>query len=205
MSQSWVPSFLKESYKGTGEIAIQSYLLTNRTIFLKGMITEETADEFLLQMMYLKSRRDAPIHIYINSSGGSVNAGMAIYDLIQSMDTEVNLYCVGMAASMAAIILAGGQKGHRFILPHSQTMIHEPMISQGVGGSASSIKNISDSILQTRELLNGVLSKHTNHSPEEIAKQMAYDHYMNAEESVAFGICDKIVAEPFGRIQGIKM
>lgn len=197
MSQNWVPSFLKESYKGTGEIAIQSHLLTNRTIFLQGKITEETANEFLLQMLYLKSQRDAPIHIYVNSGGGSVNAGMAIYDLIQSMDTEVNIYCVGMAASMAAIILAGGQTGHRFILPHSQTMIHEPMISQGVGGSAGSIKNISDSILKTREMLNGVLSKHTNRSPEEIAEQMAYDHYMNAEESVAFGICDKIVTAPF--------
>ena len=126
-----------------------------------------------------------------------MNAGMAIYDMLQSMDMEVNIYCVGIAASMAAIILAGGQQGHRFILPHSRTMIHEPMISQGVGGSASSIKNISDSILQTRELLNGVLCKHTHHTPEEMAKEISYDHYMNAEETVAFGICDRIVTTPF--------
>ena len=133
MSQSWVPSFLKESYKGGGEIAIRSQLLTDRTIFLQGEITEETANEFLLQMLYLKRQGSEPVNLYINSGGGSVNAGMAIYDMIQSMDMEVNIYCVGIAASMAAIILAGGQQGHRFILPHSRTMIHEPMISQGVG------------------------------------------------------------------------
>ncbi len=204
MSRSWAPSFFKDSYKGTGEVAIQSYLLTNRNIFLQGEITEETANQFLLQMLYLQSQNQDPIQIFINSCGGSVNAGMAIYDLIQSVNKEVNLYCVGMAASMAAIILAGGQQGHRFILPHSQTMIHEPMISRGVGGSASSIKNISDSMLETRELLTGILSQHTNHSIEEIAEQIAYDHYMNAEETVAFGICDRILTTPFEKIYGGK-
>ena len=105
----------------------------------------------------------------------------------------VNTYCTGLAASMGAVLLAGGQAGRRYILPHSKTMIHEPLISGGVGGSATSIHNISESILKTRDMLNEILAKHTGKSLKEMKKATAFDHYMNAEESVKFGMCDEIV------------
>ena len=135
-----------------------------------------------------------PIDIYLNSPGGSVNAGMVIYDVIQALEGKVpiNIYCIGMAASMGAIILAGGHKGHRYILPHSKCMIHEPLISGGLGGSATSIKKTADSILETKAITNGVLAKHTGKTLEEIDKATAFDNYMNAEESVEFGLCDEI-------------
>ena len=105
------------------------------------------------------------------------------------------MVCTGMAASMAAVILAGGQSGRRFILPHSKVMIHEPLISNGVGGSATSIKNISDSILKTREIINGILAKHTGKSVEDINKATDHDNYMNSNEAIEFGICDKITSK----------
>ena len=115
-----------------------------------------------------------------------------IYDAIQGSQLDINMIATGLAASMAAIILAGGQKGRRMILPHSKVMIHEPLIAQGVGGSATSIQNISDSILKTRETVNGILAKHCEKSIEEINDATSFDHYMNAEEAIEFGICDKI-------------
>lgn len=193
MNMIWTPTFTQESHSGTREVTVRSHLLSNRKIFLQGEINSDSANEFMQQLLYLQEQGQEPIHIFLNSCGGEVLAGMMIYDLLQSAKIPVNIYCTGMAASMAAIILAGGQKGRRFILPHSKTMIHEPLISQGVGGSASSIKNISDSILQTREMLNGILSKHTGKDMAVIAEATAYDHYMNAEETVAFGICDKVI------------
>lgn len=196
MSINWIPAFTEESHSGTKEVTLLSQLLTDRNVFIQGEINAETANNFLIQIMYLKKSNE-PVNIFINSGGGEVNAGMFIYDLIQSLEMEVNIYCTGMAASMAAVILAGGQDGHRYILPHSKTMIHEPLLSQGVGGSASSIKNISDSILQTMKLLNGVLSKHTGRTMKELEKATSFDHYMDAEESVAFGICDKVVDHIF--------
>lgn len=195
MEAIWTPAFTQESHGGTKEITVRSHLLTNRRIFLQGEINSCSANEFMQQLMYLEEQGKKPVHIFLNSGGGEVMAGMMIYDLLQSVKIPVNIYCTGMAGSMAAVILAGGQKGRRFILPHSKTMIHEPLISQGVGGSASSIKNISDSILRTREMLNEILCKHTGQALDDIAKATAYDHYMNAEESVAFGICDKIITQ----------
>ena len=109
------------------------------------------------------------------------------------MTIPVYMYCTGMAASMAALLLAGGQPGRRFILPHSKTMIHEPLLTGGVGGSATSIRNISDSILETRKIVNGILAKHTGKTLKEVNKATSFDNYMNAEKSVEFGICDRVV------------
>jgi ATP-dependent Clp protease protease subunit len=147
--------------------------------------------------MYLEGSGSGDINLYINSGGGEVNAGLMLYDVLQDIKTPINTYCIGMAASMAAVILAGGQKGRRFILPHSKTMIHEPLIAGGAGGSASSIKNIADSILETRSICNSILAKHTGKSIEEIDNATSFDNYMNAEESVAFGLCDSIVSGCF--------
>jgi ATP-dependent Clp protease protease subunit len=162
-------------------------------LFLTGEVTSEMANDFVSQMLYLAAS-DEPINIYINSPGGSVNAGLVIYDTIQALSEklEINMYCIGMAASMGAIILAGGQKGRRFILPHSKVMIHEPLISGGIGGSATSIKKTSDSILETKAITNGILAKHTGKSIKEINKATSFDNYMNAKEAIEFGICDEI-------------
>ena len=152
-----------------------------------------TASVIVAQLLYLQDESDEPIYLYINSNGGEVDAGLYIYDVLQSLTVPVYTYCTGIAASMAALLLAGGQQGRRFILPHSKTMIHEPLLVGGVGGSATSIRNISDSILETRKIVNGILAKHTGKSLKEVNKATAYDNYMNAEKSVEFGICDKVV------------
>ena len=140
------------------------------------------------------SESSEEIDLYINTPGGEVNSGLLIYDCIQALKDKVtiNLYCIGKCFSMGAIILAGGQKGHRFILPHSEVMIHEPLISSGTGGSASSIKETADSILETKRILEEILAKHTNKSPKIISKATSFDHFMTADEAIKFGICDEI-------------
>ncbi|MGN0168504.1 MAG: ClpP family protease [Acetatifactor sp.] len=188
----WIPGVEVESSQGIREISLTTRALSKRNVFLNGEINDETANAVVMQLMYLDEENNEDIRLYINSCGGEVNSGLLIYDTLQFMKSPVHIYCMGMAASMAAIILAGGQKGRRYILPHSKTMIHEPLISRGMGGSATSIKNISDSILETKRILNGILAKHTGRTPEEIDEATAFDHYMNAEESVAFGLCDKV-------------
>lgn len=195
--EKWIPTIEIETARGTREVTLMTRNLMERKIFLLGTIDSEMANSFVLQMLYLDNE-DKPVDIIINSPGGEVNAGLLIYDIIQSCRNEVNIYCAGLAASMAAIILAGGEKGHRFILPHSKVMIHEPLIAGGIGGSATSIRNISDSILETRALANGILAKHTGKTVEEIDEATSFDNYMNAEQAVAFGLCDKVV-EGIGR------
>ena len=187
-----VPAIEVESSAGSREITLYSRHLSNRTIFIQGEINEDVANAVLVQLMYLQNEGTEDINLYINSPGGIVTSGLMIYDLIQSIETPVNMFCTAIAGSMAAVILAGGQKGRRFILPHSKTMIHEPLLASGIGGSATSIKNIADSILETRTLINYILAKHTGKTVEEINEATSFDHFMNAEESVQFGICDEI-------------
>ncbi len=192
MSQIWIPSIEVESAQGIREVSLSTRHLMNGDLFLTGEITEEVANTLLSQILYLEKNFDQPVTLYINSPGGNVNAGLLIYDVLKESTLTIHMVCTGMAASMAAILLASGKKGRRYILPHSKVMIHEPLISGGIGGSASSIKNISDSILETRELTNQILADHTGKSIEEINEATKYDHYMNAEEAVEFGICDHI-------------
>ena len=187
----WIPSIEAESAHGTWEVSLTTRHLINRNIFLNGTIDSEMANDFLSELLYLEEN-DEPVTLYINSPGGEVDAGLMIYDAIQGSGLKINMVCTGLAASMAAIIFAGGQTGRRYILPHSKVMIHEPLISGGIGGSATSIKNISDSILGTRRTLNGILAKHTGKTEKEINKATSYDNTMNAEEAVRFGLCDKI-------------
>ena len=190
---SWNPCVEVESHNGIREVSVYTRHFMNRRIFLNGTIEREMANDIVAQLMYLQDVGDEPIQIYINSGGGEVNAGLFIYDVLQTMKVPVDIYCTGIAASMAALLLAGGQPGHRFILPHSKVMIHEPLISNGVGGSATSIRNISDSILETRAIANGILAKHTGKTLEEIDRATSFDNYMNAEKAVEFGLCDKVV------------
>lgn len=195
MSRLTRPTIEVESAQGVREVSLDTRHLMKRRIFLNGEINEETANDFLSQMLYLEQESNAPVTIYINSLGGNVNAGLVIYDCIQASELEINMVCAGTAASMAAIIFAGGQKERRFILPHSKVMIHEPLLAGGVGGSATSIKNISDSILETREIVNGILAKHTGKTVKEINRATSFDNYMNAEEAIRFGLCDKVTTK----------
>lgn len=182
-----------KSSNGISLAPIESRLLSDRKIFIEGEITAASACEFMRAIMLLvKEDADKPIDIYINSPGGEVNAGLLIYDTLKGVKTEINLHCIGMAASMAAIILAGGKKGHRFILRHSRTMIHEPLISGGVGGSASSIKRTAESIMETKRISVELLASDTGKTRKEVEAAISFDNYMNAEESIAFGLCDTI-------------
>ena len=192
MSITWKPSIEVESVNGTREVSLNTRHLMNRIIFIQGEINAEMADDFLSQFIYLSEEPQKPVTIYINSPGGEINAGLMIYDTIRGSNMDISMVCAGLAASMAAVLLAGGQKGRRFILPHSKVMIHEPLISRGVGGSATSIRNISDSIFRNKDIINGILSQHTGKTIDEINQATSYDHYMDAEESVEFGICDEI-------------
>ena len=182
-----------KSSNGISIAPIESRLLSDRKLFIEGEITAASACEFVRAIMLLiKEDVDKPIDIYINSPGGEVNAGLLIYDTLKGVKTEINLHCIGMAASMAAIILAGGKKGHRFILRHSRTMIHEPLISGGVGGSATSIKRTAESIMETKRISVELLASDTGKTRKEVEAAISFDNYMNAEESIAFGLCDTI-------------
>ena len=190
---------LVKSSSGITVVSVGSRLLSERKLFLEGEITAESACEFVRAIMMLSGEDSRkPIDVYINSPGGEVNAGLMIYDTLKGMKTEVNLHCIGMAASMAAIIMAGGEKGHRYILPHSRMMIHEPLIAGGVGGSATSIKRTAESILETKRITVELLAKDTGRTDKEVEEAIAFDNYMNAEEAVAFGLCDSIETSLIG-------
>lgn len=167
----------------------------DRFINIKGPIDSETADAFAEQMLILNRESIIePITVLINSPGGSVSQGLLMYDVIQGSIAPVRLVCKGEAYSMAAILLASGNPRHgRYVLPNSKIMIHEPLIQGGVGGKMSSIKSISDSLIETRQKLNGILAKHTGHTIEEIDEATSYDHYFSAAEAVEFGLCDKVI------------
>lgn len=194
-------SYLEETAQGIQVIPLESSLLSERIIFLDEPITAKTAVCFTQAMFLLMASPD-PITICISCTGGEVNAGLAIYDLLQSCPNEITMYCIGQACSMAAIILVGGQKGRRFILPHSRIMIHEVLLNGSVSGSATSISRISDSILETRKLLNSILAEHTGKTIEEIERATAFDNFMNAEEAITFGICDAIAKRIDHRKEG---
>jgi ATP-dependent Clp protease protease subunit len=170
---------------------LQTKHFSEGKLFLTGSITEEAADDFISELLYLNGEQK-PVTIYINSPGGSVTAGLSIYDALQTYEGEVNLHCYGMASSMAALILASGKPGHRFITPHARTMIHEPLLANKIGGSASSIEETAKNMLETKGVLNELLARHTNRTKEEIDEATRFDNFMNAEESVVFGLCDEI-------------
>ena len=142
-----------ETSYGVREISLETKLMENRKLFLSGEINMDMANDFMREMMYLDDESGKDINIYINSVGGEIMAGMLIYDIIQAAKCPLNIYCTGYAYSMAAILLASGTKGRRFILPHSEVMIHEPLISDGVGGSATNIERLSNSLLEKKSFI----------------------------------------------------
>lgn len=188
-------SIIKSS-NGISIAPIESRLLSDRRLFIEGEITLPSANDFVKAIMLLiKEDAEKPIDVYINSPGGSVNdAGLMIYDVLKGLKgkTEINLHCLGMAASMAAILVACGEKGHRFILPHGGVMLHEPLIAGGIGGSATSVMREAERLMKTKRTIVDLLVADTGRTKEEVEAAVAYDNYMNAEEAIAFGLCDNI-------------
>ena len=179
-------------YQRQRQMTLGDLLLENRIIFLQGEIHDANANELVMKLLYLQSEnRRKDIHFYINSPGGSVTATLAIYDTMQMLSCPVATYCVGLAASGGAVILAGGTKGKRYALPHSKIMIHQPYGQ--VGGQVSDIEIQANEIIQTREVLNEILADHTGQPIEQVAKDTDRDYYMLAEEAKSYGMVDDIL------------
>jgi len=188
------PSAAYRDYERLRQLTLGDLLLENRIIFLQGIIHDANANEVVMKLLYLqKEKKDKDIHFYINSPGGSVSATLAIYDTMQFLSCPVSTYCVGLAASGAAVLLVGGAKAKRFALPHSKIMLHQPYGQ--VGGQVSDIEIQAQEILKTREVLNQILSHHTGQPIERIAKDTDRDFYMVAEEAREYGIVDEVLAK----------
>ena len=189
-----VPMVIEQSGRGERSYDIYSRLLKERVIFLVGPVNDQTANLVVAQLLFLESENpDKDISFYINSPGGSVSAGMAIYDTMQFIKPDVSTLCTGMAASMGAFLLAAGAKGKRFSLPNSRIMIHQPL--GGAQGQASDIEIQAREILYLRERLNGMLAHHTGKAAEQIAKDTDRDNFMSADEAVSYGLIDKVMAQ----------
>lgn len=189
-----VPNVIEQTGHGERFYDIFSRLLNDRIIVLSDEVNSATASVVVAQLLFLDSQdSEKDIFLYINSPGGSITDGMAIYDTMQYVKADVSTICVGMAASMGAFLLAGGAKGKRIALPHSEILIHQPLIGGGLGGQCTDIKIHSDHLVRTRELLNKLLSENTGRSLEEIERDTERDHYMTAQEALDYGIVDRII------------
>ena len=188
-----VPMVIEQTSRGERSFDIYSRLLKERVIFIVGPIEDQMANLVVAHLLFLESENpDKDIHLYINSPGGSVTAGLSIYDTMQFIKPEVSTMCVGQAASMGAFLLSGGAKGKRLILPNARTMIHQP--SGGAQGQASDIEIQAKEILFLRERLNRMLSEHTGQSMEVIERDTERDRFMSAEQSVEYGLVDQVIA-----------
>jgi ATP-dependent Clp protease protease subunit len=186
-----VPIVIEQSGRGERAYDIYSRLLRDRVVFIVGPVTEQTANLVVAQLLFLESENpDKDISLYINSPGGSVSAGFAIYDTMQFVKPDVSSICIGVAASMGAFLLAAGAKGKRYSLPNSRIMIHQPM--GGVQGQAADIEIHAKEILYLRERLNKILAERTGQPVEKIAKDTDRDNFMSADDAVKYGLIDKI-------------
>ena len=191
---SLVPMVVEQTNRGERSYDIFSRLLNDRIIVLSDEVNDTTASIVVAQLLFLESQDpDKDISLYINSPGGSVTAGMAIYDTMQYIKCDVSTICMGMAASMGAFLLSSGAKGKRFALPNSEIMIHQPL--GGARGQATEIKIVADHILKTREKLNRILAENTGKSIEEIARDTERDNYLTAQEAMDYGLVDKVIAK----------
>ena len=184
---------LIKSSNGITQVSADSRLLAQRKVFIEGEIDSEAACEFIKKIMILNAEDSSkPIDVLINSPGGEINSGMVMYDVIQASKAPIRMFCIRRAYSMGAVLFACGNHG-RYMLPHGELMLHEPLLGNRVGGNSSSIKSISESLLETKRKMNQILAKHTGKSEKEVEKATSYDHYYSPEESIEFGLCDKIV------------
>ncbi len=185
-------TIVKDS-KGINEIEMESSIREKRIIYLSGEITDKAAMAFIQQIMYFTLEDDRqPVKVFINSPGGSIHAGMMIYDAIQTSQLSIEMYCVGMAYSMAAVIFACGRNG-RYILPHGSVLLHEPLIPYGVGGKTSSIQTIAEDLMKTKNDMDEILSKHTGQSKEKLDEITKQDCIFKGGEAVEFGLADGIM------------
>ena len=193
-SLNLVPMVVEQTPRGERSYDIYSRLLKERVVFLVGPVEDNVANLIIAQLLYLESENpDKDIHLYINSPGGSVSAGLAIYDTMQFIKPDVSTMCVGQAASMGSLLLAGGAKGKRYCLPHSRVMIHQPL--GGFQGQASDIDIHAREILKARELLNTILASHTGQSMKTISQDTERDNFKSAEEARDYGLIDEVLSE----------
>ena len=188
-----VPMVIEQTSRGERSFDIYSRLLKERVIFIVGPIEDHMANLVVAQLLFLESENpDKDVHLYINSPGGSVTAGLSIYDTMRFIKPDVSTMCIGQAASMGAFLLSGGTKGKRYILPNARTMIHQP--SGGAQGQATDIEIQAKEILFLRERLNSLLAEHTGQSMEVIERDTERDRFMSAEQSVEYGLVDEVIA-----------
>lgn len=189
-----VPMVVEQSGRGERAYDIYSRLLKERIVFMVGPVTDETANLVVAQLLFLESENpDKDISLYINSPGGSVTAGMSIFDTMNFIKPDVATLCLGQAASMGAFLLSAGTKGKRFALPNSRVMIHQPLISGGLGGQASDIEIHARELLKLKKQLNEHLAKHTGQKHEQIEKDTDRDNFMSAEEAKEYGLIDEVL------------
>jgi ATP-dependent Clp protease protease subunit len=188
-----VPMVVEQTSRGERAYDIYSRLLKERVVFLVGAIDDYMANVVVAQLLFLESENpDKDVNLYINSPGGSVSAGLAIYDTMQFLKPAISTMCIGQAASMGALILAAGTKGKRYSLPHSRVMIHQPWIS-GIGGQASDVSIHAKEILNTRDRLNEILARHTGQPIEQIARDTDRDRFMSASDAREYGLVDAVL------------
>ncbi|HEZ1381269.1 TPA: ATP-dependent Clp endopeptidase proteolytic subunit ClpP [Neisseria meningitidis] len=189
-----VPTVIEQSGRGERAFDIYSRLLKERIVFLVGPVTDESANLVVAQLLFLESENpDKDIFFYINSPGGSVTAGMSIYDTMNFIKPDVSTLCLGQAASMGAFLLSAGEKGKRFALPNSRIMIHQPLISGGLGGQASDIEIHARELLKIKEKLNRLMAKHCGCDLADLERDTDRDNFMSAEEAKEYGLIDQIL------------
>lgn len=188
----YIPAIIQETSEGTARIPIADMMFQRREVWLTGEINSEVADAVISQILHLDAEDpDAEITLYIDSPGGSVTAGLSIYDVMQAVSADIHTVCVGTAASMAAVLFASGDR--REILRHGEVMVHDPLVSGGISGSALAVQDKSDRLMAKRKVLSGILAQHTGKNIKQIYKVTAKDTYFGAEEAVAFGLADAVI------------
>ena len=200
-----IAPLMQSGYTRQRQMTLADLLLENRILFLGSSpetggdptISDFVANVTIQRLLWLATdKKTADIHLYINSPGGSVSAGLAIYDAMQFIGCPINTYCMGTAASMAAVLLAAGTKGKRYALPNSKMLLHQPRVYEGIYGQVSDLEITAKEIQKTKELMNQILAKHTGQSVEQITQQTERDYYMSADEAKAYGLVDEVLTRP---------
>ena len=197
MSQAnvWIPTVIEKTGRGERAYDIYSRLLEDRIIFVGTPITDTVANIVIAQLLFLqKENKNQEIQLYINSPGGYVSDGLAIYDTMQYLTCDIATYCIGQAMSMGALLLTAGTKGKRFALPHARVMLHQP--SGGVGGTAADIERHTEEILKLRREMNEIIAEHTGQSVERVEEDSDRDFFLNAEEAKEYGLVDEVIQRP---------
>ena len=196
-SMALVPMVVEQTNRGERSYDIYSRLLEDRIIFLADQVTDATASLVVAQLLYLEAKDpDKDIQLYIDSPGGSITAGMAIYDTMQYIKCDVSTICIGMAASMGAFLLAAGEKGKRFALPNSEVMIHQPLIAGGgLSGQTTDIKIYTDHLVNTKKKMNEILAERTGQTYEKLCEDTERDNFMTAQEAKEYGLIDEVIVE----------